>query len=269
MQSMWNDRIKIEGMIYKRGINVALKHAEKSKTYTKFKTDLTHAIAKQIGVISSSPEKIDSLLLLAKTENALLKQVEVFLEKFSVGNEINLQVFLIWAGTQGGQAAMDKLGIQGVFNLKNPEIIKFFGDYSNLRIDTVDDTTKKWIAAKIQEGKDNQLSPKDIAQTLIDEGKGISQQRAETIAVTETSQALVKVETQAAASYGITEKVWRTSLDDRVDEICIGLEGAVADIEGEFDGGYYGGDAHPNCRCYIEEVVPEGWQVPDDPWTGE
>lgn len=262
--------LRIEKSLYKKGINVALHHAERTKTYRKFLESAGEAITRQIMVVAKDHKKIDSLLLLAKAENpGLLTQIGVFLEDHSFGKEINLTAFLTWGGTQGGQAALDKLNIQGKFALKDPEVIKFFDDHANLIIDSVDDTTKEWIADQIQAGKDKLLTPAEIGDSLESESEGISSVRADMIARTETANALVHVELEAADRYGIQEKIWRTSLDDRVDEICAGLEGERVGINEDFSDGSEGPPAHTNCRCFIEEVVPENWQAPEDPWLGE
>lgn len=268
MQNFWLTRLRLEKVIYSSRINIALVDAEESKTYTSFVKKAGEALYAPIKEVAS--QDIDRFILLAKasTTPALITAISVIVEEFSF-DALDVLPFLIWAGQQGGQAALDKLQIEGNFVLKNKELVNYFSDHQKLLIQTVDETTKKWIAGKIQEGKDNLLTPQQIADSLISEGKKISKERAKMIAITETASAMTKVEIEAAMRYGITQKIWRTSRDDGVDPICLDLEGKIADIDGLFQGEFDGPPAHPNCRCFIEEVVPENWEMPSKVWLGQ
>lgn len=271
MQQLKSRRLDIEKLAYSEGINVALHHAERTDTYKDMRSSFENLFNKQAKIIATH-EHFDSLMLLAKAAGADLKlQVGVFLANNLATDQIDFAPFLVWGGNQGGQAALDKLSVDGVFGLTNPDIINYFDDYSNLVIDSVDNYSKQWIANQIQDGKNKGLTPQEIADNLVDEAKGFSKVRAERIVLTETAKALITVEIEAAARLGIQEKVWRTSLDDRVDPICLDLEGKVASIRGMFPGGYDGPPAHVGCRCFIEELIPQGWEIPaaQDIWLGE
>lgn len=72
------------------------------------------------------------------------------------------------------------------------------------------------------------------------------------------------VRTEVINAYNVTQQVaakeakkqepglkkrWDASLDMRVCVVCRDLHGSVAEVEGEFPGGYRHPPAHPNCRC--------------------
>lgn len=106
--------------------------------------------------------------------------------------------------------------------------------------------------------------------------------RAELIARNETVYAIksgrIEQDQQLAEKYGLQIKlVWRTSHDNRVCPVCAAMDGketmlgkafvdTVTTEDGEVvswdhsswnDGGKIP-DAHPNCRCYFDEVLVEG-----------
>lgn len=269
MQIFSRNRLTIEKEVYKGGINVALANIEKSKVYRTMLKAVEKQLYKQVTVVAHT-EHVENLSLFAKAATpGMLSGVGTLIAKELLSGNIDLAAFLYWVGSKGGQSALDKLGIDGVFNLKNPKLLAFFDDHSRLILKQVDEFSKRWIAEKIQDGISKGLDPQEIVAILKNEGKDISALRAERIVITETANALVKVEIAAAMRYGIEEKIWRTSLDDRVDEICKGLEGKRVRINESFPGGYDGPPAHPICRCFIEEVVPDNWEMPIDPWLGE
>lgn len=270
MPYLHNNRIRIEKFVYEQGINVALYNAEQSKKYQKIQRDFEKALNKQVATIGKDENTMDTLVMLAKkADHPLLGQVAVLINKMPINEQVELAAYLVYAGELGGQSALDKLGIDAVFGLKNQQVIDYFGDYSNLLLDDIDETTTKFVADTIQKGKDEGLSPFEIAKNLIDTGKAINAIRAERIVLTETARAMTLIEIEEAQRLGIRKKIWRTSRDDRVDPICIELEGKEAAIKGLFVGGYEGPPAHVSCRCYIEEVIPDDWQIPENIWVGD
>lgn len=257
-------RLALEAQIYKSGINVAMAHAEKTKVHKQFIKDTEHGLYQAILLIAK-PENIERLTLFIKSP--LEREIATLIAKRSIANYIDLEAYLVWAGTVGGQALLDKTKVQGVFGLTNPELINYFKDYTQLRIDSVDNTTKKWIAQQFQKAKEDNLTYSEIAQILKDSGKDISASRAEKIAVTELAQAMSKVEAEGAVKMGLQEWIWHTSLDERVCPICAPLEGKRANIGKSFGDGFNAPPAHVMCRCYMQEVIPQEWEA--DPWLGD
>lgn len=270
MKPTWQTRLEVEKFIYSKGTNVALYHAEHSETYKVFQSRVEDLLNSQVKDIANHETHLPLLMSLARAASAPLdSQLTVLIKKFQLGIKLNLEDFLIWAGTQGGQAFLDKMHIHGVFGLVNPKLIQYFNDYTKLRISTVDDYTKKWIAEKIQEGKDTGLTPFQISKSLIDEGKKINALRAERIVLSETARAMRTIEREAAHRVGIHQFIWRTSRDERVCPVCFPLDGVQSDAQGRYPDVGDGPPAHVNCRCWEDEVIPEGWEAPAHPWMGE
>ena len=257
---------RIEKAAADAGINVPLHYAEKSKYYKEFTKQLNNAINKQIATVATT-ENVDRLFLFTKVNLSpqLLTEIATLLPLLK--ELLNLNEFIKRMGELSGQASIERFGIQGKFVMQNKELIKYFEDHSNLIINSVDETTKEWLANKIQAGKSKLLTPKEIAQSILEEGKVISKVRAEMIVLTETANAISVTQKEVAIRYGIKQQAWRTSIDERVCPICAPLEGKVATIGLTFDG-YAHPPAHPRCRCFLEDLIPSNWELPVNPWLG-
>lgn len=259
-------RLRIFKNAYSKGINTALYNAENSETYKTFESNLEFYLNEQVKYVASD---IDMLYTLAKSTSVeLLAQVGGMVAKYELGNKLGLNIFLYWAGTQGGQSALDKLEINDIFGLQNPRFLEYFDQSANLTISSVNNTTRDWIANKIQEGKTGGLTPFQISNSLVDDAKAINSARAEMIVLTETAKAMSITEIETFQRSGIQSIVWRTSRDDRVDPICLGLEGKETKIGKAFVGGYDYPPAHPRCRCFIQEIIPSEWIAPAKVWLG-
>lgn len=279
-------RQRIVKVLNRDGINVALYHVEHSDRFAHFRNQLQETLMANIKHVAK-PDKVRALLMWTKPgphkysrvykpamqkaqdpNKKLLDETGIFLGSQTVGS-VDLSTYLQWVGQEGGQSALDKVGISGTFVMKNQALLNYFDDYSNLLIDSLDDTTKAWIASKIQYGRENFMSPDEIAQMLIDDGEGITALRARQIAVTESAKGLTTVELQAMQRYNIEQKTWHTSEDDRVEPICLALDTTTVAISKTFPGGYDGPPAHVFCRCFLDYQIPDNWVMPTDPWLGE
>lgn len=252
-------RLRIEKSVYENGVNVALYHVENSKWYKDFRKQVREAILSQIREVATK-SNVDNLLLFTKAKEpniSLITQISAIMTR--IADLLGIADFLIKAGNEGGQAFFDKTGIEGSFVMKNPEVIAYFEDHANLLIDSVDNTTKEWLASKLQEGKDKLMTPQEIVDFIMQESDVFTEVRAEMIVLTETANAMMVTELNTAEQYGIKEIIWRTSIDDRVCPICLPLEGSKTTIGKSFPDGYFHPPAHPNCRCFIEEVIPKDW----------
>lgn len=254
----------IEKAVAKTGINVPLRYIENSQVYQNFTKQLGKAIQRQIATVAQEDE-IKRLMMFTKAVNPQLV-VEVAVKFVSLEEMIDLEAFLLTVGSAMGKYVNERYGITGTFALTNKELVAYFDDHSRLILNTVDDTTKKWIATKIQEGKSNNLNPFEIKNMIIDEAKGITEARAKTIVLTETANAMSVVQREVALRYGVDYLIWNTSEDEKVCPICLPLDNKKSKIDGTFEGGYNGPPAHPNCRCFMtEEIV----KAPEKQWLGE
>lgn len=265
MYKQLSTRRRLEKTIRGNGINVELYHAENSNEYKDFQSKLEDSLNKQIQSVATL-RLVNSFLIFTKSNDPLVNHIGSYLK--SIKDLIDFANFLMQMGERGGKGAVDKLGIDGVFTLSNPAVREFFDNRNNLIIQSVDNTTKDWIASKIQQGKDEKKTPQEIVDMLLADGKGLSKDRAKMIVLTETANALVSVEIEAYRRYDIQEIVWKTSIDDRVCPICLPLEGTVIKINGSFPDGIEHPPAHPNCRCFIQSVIPRDWKEPSPVWLG-
>lgn len=94
--------------------------------------------------------------------------------------------------------------------------------------------------------------------------KELIDERARTIARTETAKALEKGEQEVAQNRGATHKIWLTVSDGLVSEFCAACEaqGAIP-IDGDFvgDGSFDPtptAPGHPNCRCTVTYITDTG-----------
>lgn len=261
---------EIAQKVAKEGVNFTLEAIEQTTRYKRFRKKIQSDLFKQISFVAQNDTFMDTLLMLAKVDNPLEDQLKIFIGYALIqqDREEELASFMLWSGEQGGQGFYDKQGIDMLFGLRNPQFINYFNDHSRLVINSVDNTTKKWIAKIIQDGKNAGLSPFEIQQLLIDKGKDISAIRAERIILTETANAVSLVEIEAAKRMGFKEMVWRTTRDERVCPICGPLEGKKKLFDESYDNGVVRPPAHVSCRCVVEEVTPTEYDLPATMWTG-
>ncbi len=258
--------------------NVGLDEAEEQKEFKTFQKRCEKTIKEQVDRAVTDKVIDDVLLLITKFAEVNANAVgylttvwfsfeEVFDELFG---EDELDDFYQWAGTQGGQAGLDRLGIELVFLLRNDAVTEYLRDAKNLMIKSVDQTTKEQIVKIIQDGRDGMLTVFEIRQLIEKRFKDISEMRAEMIAQTELANAFNAVDYEVFKRNGVKTVRWVTVLDERVCPICQPLHNVEVSIDGQFAFGGYRPPAHPRCRCFLEEKI-EGVSVRDNilVWTGE
>lgn len=106
------------------------------------------------------------------------------------------------------------------------------------------------------DGMDDARAEKAVGRYAL----SLAKQRAETIARTESFKALNEgrvdlwreMASEGAVPGSKVVKEWQSARDERLCEICEGLDGTTTGLDGEFPGGYgVPPDAHPNCRCAL------------------
>lgn len=275
-----NDKLKqikhiLEKFFYSTGTNVAFYNASRSPKYRKFREESERAIFKQI---SPFFEEKNVKAVQDRVPQDLQKITDVFLDvivstllvsfvDLMDGSQI-IDKFLLWAGNNGGQASFDKANIDLTFELYNPEVLSRLRDRRNYLINTVDDTTREWIARTIVSGTEKGISSYEIAQNLRDTGKDMSILRAKKIVETETANAMGVVELESIKRNGSKYKKWITSRDERVCEICMGneQEGRIP-VNEKFVSGVNSTPGHVFCRCYLEGTIPPDIDI-SSLWTG-
>lgn len=274
------NKFEVQKAIYKSRVNVALEVAERTKVYKEFHRELQRGLMAQIKPIATE-EEVARLSLLFKTKKNIPLEVEIkkLLSGLSIAKAVDILKFLIWGGERGGQASLDKFGVSAVFNLTNNELVSFFENHANLLIQSVDNYSAKWIARTLQRGAEQGWGPRMIADGLLESGTILTRIRADRIAITELAYGMTHVELESYRHMGIEEKVWRTSKDELVCPICLPLDGTVISIDDPFSATretkngnkvtlVEGPPAHPSCRCFVEQKIPDSWQLPDTIWLG-
>lgn len=121
---------------------------------------------------------------------------------------------------------------------------------------TIDEATRDLLRVDVVEAMREGLSNDDLADRISD-SYAFSDERAETVARTETAFADVQGNLNAYAESGQVEsKMWITGAEC-CDE-CHDLDGVVVALDEDFpDDGGDGPPLHPNCRCDISPILSE------------
>lgn len=253
-----NVRLAVNKFLYKAGTNVALYNATRHPRYRRFQDKTEQTILEQIATFID-PAKITEI---GFDTTPSLDIINKYFTSFGeLYGDKQLSSIYVWAGTQGGQAGLDKLGIGKVqkaieakFVMRNQKMIAKLMDFKNLMIMSVDNTTKGWIADTIAAGKSEFFTNDEIARLLIEGGRDISKVRASLIAENEVAHAMAWSERQTYILNNVNRMVWVTSEDGTVCPICEENSNQEIDTYGTFFSGVSEPPAHPRCRCYTEPV---------------
>lgn len=120
----------------------------------------------------------------------------------------------------------------------------------------IDESTRDMLRADIAAAIESGQSNDDLASEL-SENYAFSDERAETIARTETAKADVAGNLNAYQESGQVEAKRWLAAPDCCDE-CQALDGETVDLDEDFpDDGGDGPPLHPNCRCDVLPVLTE------------
>jgi SPP1 gp7 family putative phage head morphogenesis protein len=128
----------------------------------------------------------------------------------------------------------------------------------------IDQTTRDFLRSAVGDAIAGGWSNDKLASAIAD-SYGFSEDRAMTIARTETQMAANAGALNGYKASGVVErKQWVTAEDDLVEEDCLanseaGPQGdGVLALDDEYPSGDDAPPAHPNCRCVIVPVVDFG-----------
>jgi PBSX family phage portal protein len=190
-----------------------------------------------------------------------------------------LNEFAMRAGTIGGQAGLDNLGLRLDFDLKKPSMVgalkgrgeKITGDITQK---TLDDFTDALVSGFYEDGD----GPLEVAKNIRDLFEETYAHRAETIARTETGIAVSTVQHETYVENGVQLKRWEAFLDNKTRDAHAEADGQEVAMDEPFN---VGGEEldHPldesgspeniiNCRCVEIPVVTDVIN-PDEAWTGD
>lgn len=166
----------------------------------------------------------------------------------------------IWFANRGGQAFLDKQKINQKFDLKDAGIIQDLGNKVDLLIDTVDNTSKKWIGNQIIKGKKIGLSDVDIANKIREKIPETYKYRSEAIVRTEMAEIVNKMELETAVRNQASFKTWFAA-GLRICPVCQENDGEKVGINGTFSSGDSSPPIHPLCYHKDTEVLTKnGWE---------
>jgi SPP1 gp7 family putative phage head morphogenesis protein len=239
--------------IAKVGKNTNFEKLTNTKNYRQFKKNILKALEDQYSPFMKEVT-IDDITQSVKADTpGILTAVKKKLPSITI---TGLPKYLKWAATEGGQNAFDNLNIKGTFDMTSEDFQAMLGDRTNYLIDSLDSTSTDDLVNLIAQGKSEGMTNAEIADEIQSMFDDMSSARADTIANTEVANAMQTAELSTYADQGITEKIWVTSEDDLVCSDCADLDGETIGIEESFSDGEDSPPDHPNCRCFIQAVIP-------------
>jgi SPP1 gp7 family putative phage head morphogenesis protein len=244
---------------YSVGTNIALLSALRKKQVTEFQRKMTQAIKSQIESVAQLGH-VGSL----RKNDFWLSLADAF-----PGGRTGLLAFLLMAGQEGGQAALDKMLPNHVFTLEDSVIKDMLSDRVEFLIGSVDETGQAWISQILDMADKKGLSDTEVVKLLRSEAARVALQRSEVITETELTTAMNLVESETYRRNGIETVIWKTSADERVClEVCMANENIGKIALGEtFPSGQTEPPGHIRCRCYLLPVLPT--QIEGEVWTGK
>lgn len=168
-------------------------------------------------------------------------------------DSLTLLGFYIWSFNVGGDDLLRSKKIPLKFDLRNETILRALQSKTDLLIQGLDETTKKFIIEKIINGIESKLTMNQVADSIRNVLPETYAKRAETVTYTEMANMINAAETETAVRNGAVTKRWITVGDDLVEEECEANED-IGDINvhDQFPSGDVRPPAHPRCRCILQ-----------------
>ena len=257
----------LQKFFYTNGTNVALYSSLGKEPATEFKARVKQALHKQI----DNSVTIENVSKLAKADQGVLIALAaswlIFSDAFN-GGRAAILAFLLWAGNQGGQAALDKMvPPPHRFMLKDAGIKANVADRVSFLTEALDKTTMKWIATNLSNALESGMTTPEAVKYVRAESLKMINNRSEIISETELLTAMSLVESETFKRNGLSEHKWITSIDERVCPQCNAnqSEGYIP-IGNTFKSGAAAPPQHVGCRCYLLPKLPE--TINQKIWTG-
>lgn len=172
-----------------------------------------------------------------------------------------------------GQQAIDEVGGNIDFNLRDPRVESFLNRWAGERIKRmVNDTTQEALRGTLAEAVANGESTGDIVNRIKDVFDEASTSRAELISRTELGRASNFSALEGMEQVGIEEKEWLATQDGETRDTHADLDGTRVGIHDNFVSASGAQAQHPgdfgdaaedcNCRCGVLSVIPESGSQP-------
>jgi hypothetical protein len=260
------------------GKSLAIMQAERTDKYTEFIGKIEEALTEQYEPFTEERAIVEVTgTFKADFTDDQLTIVNREMPGFSLPDIVG---YLKFFADFGGQRILDELEVAIKFGLTNNQVLQQLA--RGVSIQSINQTSRTFIANKIIEGKQAGLTNRQIANWFT--GKVVAgiqgdvqvltKTRAELIAHAEMVNAIAQVEQETYQRNGVSRWKWRDSRDGRVSDGCMENH-EFSDRQGFVEIGFVftgGGTAvtrpprHPRCRCVMQGEV---LNTPFIPWTGE
>jgi SPP1 gp7 family putative phage head morphogenesis protein len=251
----------LEDFFYKIRVNVALRDVLKSDRCASVAKMFSLGIKKQLSMYTKK-EVINDIVGFYKGELRQITNPELYdgvmrhwIPLLSIIDQDELNDYLVFASTRGGQSALDKLKIDQKFVLLSESSLKNINIRSSESLALIEQTTQLWVVKIINDALKESLSPEEIAKLVKSAINKASSNRGELIAEHEATLAIGEMELEVYRRSGVAFIRWITARDELTCEICMGNEEAGAIETGTlFPSGVTTTPAHHRCRCLILPV---------------
>lgn len=257
----------VERFFYKSRFNIAIHKIVTSDEYKEFREKLEDAIKRQI-LYFAKVDKVNRIVGFTKavkelTELDLLENLDLFwVSILAFIEEEEFKSHLARSAKEGGQFAIGKTGDGREFLMHDRKVQDKISLRSEKIPDLIDKTTKEWIARTIEEKLLEGASHVEIAKFLRDQALKHARLRSELIAEYEAVLIMGEVEREFMLRNNIVKHKWITSRDELVCPICVANEEAgIISTSDEFPSGHKTTPAHHRCRCFLEPVLPENFEL--------
>jgi SPP1 gp7 family putative phage head morphogenesis protein len=245
----------IEGFFKQSRYNVALETILRSEEYRKFRNELYSSLSKQIDKISSI-QTINTIVGVFKADEIPYKEIRsnldsVWLPLTTILAIEDYESYLKYVAQTAGEFAYRDVGLDGEFEISK-KLLRAIKKQQKTTLESVEDTTKEWMAKVIYQSVNIGQSHYDISKNLRSGLEKIVQYRSDVIAEQEAAMLLGMITLSAFEEKGIMMKRLITSRDELVCPICTADEAAGSiSLEDEFPSGNKTTPIHIGCRCFI------------------
>ncbi len=256
--------------------NLVLLEISRSKQYKRMVEKIEEALLKQTSELLRSSEIKDNVGTEEKPEEVIWGDTDKKRVKDSVQKNIKpltdyleekeIVDFFVYCANKGGQAFLDKVGVDAEFDILgesdatkvrkriNTEKSEMYTRADRLIVQ-LDTTSQNQIADSINRGRENGQAYNDIANDIRGKVPETYNNRANVIARTEMTELVNDTEMRAARMNHAETKIWNAA-GPSICEICEENDGVAIPLNNVFPSGHIRPPAHPNCKCLLDYKMP-------------
>lgn len=161
-----------------------------------------------------------------------------------------------------GQDAIDRVGSDAIFNIRDPRIEAYFAA-KELKVTAINTTTREMLRQVLIDAAADDATIAETARSIRGMFNDMSTARAEVIARTETISAQNGAAIEGYSQSGVVdEKEWLAVMDDATRDSHAMVDGTTTNLDGLFANGLaFPGDPNGppeetiNCRCAVLPVI--------------